>query len=72
MKPGSPHFEAVQSLALRGWLGPDAWLARADAKPTEAEARDWLDRAGATGLGLDQALALTRGELLARLRETAR
>ncbi|WP_165246410.1 FAD-dependent oxidoreductase [Paludisphaera soli] len=72
LKPGAPHFEAVQAFALRGWLGPDAWLARAEEKPTEAEARDWLDRAGGAGMGLEQALALTRGELLEKLRESSR
>jgi len=67
LAPGSPHFEAAQRLALRGWLGPDAWDARADAKPTEDEARDWLDRSGPIGLTVEQATAMTRGELFEKL-----
>ncbi|AMV40302.1 FAD dependent oxidoreductase [Planctomyces sp. SH-PL62] len=71
-KPGDPHFEAVQRLALLGYLGADAWLARPDQKPTEVEARDWLGRSGLAGTTVEQALDLTRGELLARIWESLR
>ncbi|MDG3002332.1 FAD-dependent oxidoreductase [Paludisphaera mucosa] len=72
MKPGDAHFEAVQLMALRGCLEPDAWLARPDDPVTEAEARRWIEKSGAAGVSPDEARSLKRGELLDRLRRASK
>ena len=66
-RPGDPHFEAVQFLALRGFLGSDAWQARPGEPATEEDVRQWSAWSGVDRPADFQAGRTTRGALLSLL-----
>ena len=63
-QPGDPHFEALQFFALRGFLGPDQWLAMLRQPVGNATAEQWIRAAGAGRPPQYVAQQTTRGELL--------
>jgi hypothetical protein len=63
-RPGDPHFEALQSLGLRGILGTADWHARLADPATEDDARRWSDLAHVTRPDAFRAGRTSRGELL--------
>ena len=65
LKPGDAHFEAIQFLALRGFLGTDAWKARPDEPATEDDVRQWCAWAGVETPANLRPGRTTRGQLLA-------
>jgi hypothetical protein len=67
LKPGDPHFEAVEFLALRGFLGADAWKARPGEPATEEDARNWFAWSGVERPAAPAPGTASRGELLARI-----
>ncbi|WP_165075591.1 FAD-dependent oxidoreductase [Paludisphaera rhizosphaerae] len=64
MKPGDPHFAAVQALALQGWLDADSWLARPNEKPSADELKRWWELFGVGGNVPLEIRAATRAEAL--------
>jgi hypothetical protein len=70
-KPGSPHYEALQFFALRGFLGTDQWQAKLAQPATEAMRDQWAEWAGVDPPAL-QVGKTTRGELLDALYASVR
>ena len=69
MKPGDPNYQAVQFLALRGFLGAESWDARPGAPATEADAAHWSLWSGAKIPASFQPGQTTRGALLSLIDE---
>jgi len=65
VKPGDAHFEAIQFLALRGFVGTVAWKARPDEPATEDDVRQWCAWAGVDIPADLHPGRTTRGQLLA-------
>jgi hypothetical protein len=69
LTPEHPHFAALQSAGLLGWLA--AWEAKPDQPVTADQAADWIRRAGIKTPPKYEPGQTTRGEFLSRLLEAS-
>jgi hypothetical protein len=65
--PDSSHYEALQFLALRGFLEPSEWKARLNSPVETTTAHRWIARAGVKGPESYEPGRTTRGELLSAI-----
>jgi hypothetical protein len=62
-KPGDPNYEALQYLALRGYLEPHEWEAKLQGVVTSKTATSWITKSGLTDIKITLNQT-TRGDLL--------
>jgi hypothetical protein len=65
--PDTPHYEALQFFALRGFLEPSEWAANLDAPVKDVTAHRWIEQSGGTSPVSYKPGETTRGELLSAL-----